>query len=494
MEHKQVIDKLNSFENAYPVKEWIIDDISVWPLIRCNLFKEWRDLEQSKQVQAKKAKPKSSGTSGGLISSLKLTAKFLMSLRHVLSFRLKKSTKIPILFTGSIAHRVELDGAHVNRYFQPIIDFLKAKYQRDSIIVEYFKPNYSKTYKSSDQVIFLAQFIPFFQVINAFKFTNMQFKLKDYDLFLNAVQEQLPFVNIQSFSVPSLQNDVKEIKVIASAYDLFLEKYKPDYAFGLCYYNVPVFALNYAASKRGIISADMQHGGQGKLHVAYGNYGAVPDQGYNLLPNIFWCWDEASYNVVNSWVSKQSFHKVILGGNPWLDYFFETNVVSYSFPNKKIILYTMQLDVPEQYIVDAVKLTPPDFQWWFRFHPRTTAENKKAVVDLFTHAGLIDAVEMDKATTYPLPIILKNTSVHISKFSGSIIEATQLGVKTILIGATGVETFQDYIKSNEAVPFLEGSASDFARLILKISSLEDLGSSNRDLKKYQKVIQNLIEN
>ncbi len=491
MNHKQVIEKLNDLEAKYPVKDWLIDDIHIWPLLKYNIFKEWRNADD----KPAKGQQRSKTFTDKIKNKFKRYYQIWKSGQKVAALKKSNVKKSPVLFTGFNAHRVEMDGMFVNRYFQPITTYLKKHFGYDSIMIEYRDRDKTKKYIDEGQIIFLPEFLPYFNYKYRSAYQQMSVQLNGYEEFSAEVLSLLPFLKNKAISTTALKGLVKEIKIFSHAYDLIIDKYDPKLAIGLCYYNKPVYGLDYAASKRNIPTVDMQHGGQGKLHVSYGSYESVPANGYNLMPTIFWCWDEASYNAINSWIVKQNHHRVVMGGNPWLDYFFDTiKREEFTFPEKKIILYSMQLDVPEDYIIEAIKSTPPDFEWWLRFHPRTTAETRQAVSGKIAAAGLAKKVELEKATSYPLPIILENTSVHISKFSGSIIEATQLGVKTILIDPVGVENFNDYVLSNNAVVELSKSAKELLETIAIIAAQGKDSISQDNLKQHQKLITDLLAN
>ena len=191
--------------------------------------------------------------------------------------------------------------------------------------------------------------------------------------------------------------------------------------FILCYYVSEMYAMAMAANQLGISSCDIQHGGQGKLHLAYSGFNNIPENGYKLLPKRFWVWDKDSSLEIEKWISKQSYHEVFIKGNPWIEYCVK-EYTSEIDTAKKIILYTMQpmgAHLLDPYIIDAIVKTPPDYIWWLRLHPRQLKEKAK-LYNLLDKYNLLNRVNIEDATKLPLPGILAKTFIHISKYSGSI--------------------------------------------------------------------------
>src|SRR5690606_9457271 len=122
-----------------------------------------------------------------------------------------------------------------------------------------------------------------------------------------------------------------------------------------------------------------------------------------------------------------------MGGNPWIAYVTQ-NGGHYTFPTSRhIILYTLQYDDIPPHVIEAIKSTPQQFQWWIRLHPRKL-QAKSIITELLLRSEVNPChFEIEKATNYPLPIILAKSYVHVSGSSGSIIEAAEMGVFSIIV-------------------------------------------------------------
>ena len=482
MTSKEVTEFLKSIEAKFPVDKWIIDDILIWPLVKFDIFKRWRNIEYSSYNELlENGKKKTKGFFQIQIARVSSLYKFLRLISQ-------RNTKTPFLFIGGNSHRVNLDGKFINRYFHPLIDKFGATDLKNALILEYQSKDLNKEYGDVNPPVFIQQFYFAASLVLFFKKEKSIVQLDQFDDFLNEVELELPgLVNPTSY-VQFLEKNVKEIKTYAYIFDLFFHKYSPKYAICLCYYNNFCFGMSYAAHLNHVISIDMQHGGQGVLHPAYSAFNKVPKKGFNIMPKMFWCWDKASTKVIQAWTDNQSFHEVLLGGNPWLSYFISENDQAYSFPKRKVILYTLQLKEIEPYIIQAINDSPPEFQWWLRLHPRTFTTRPR-LEELLKKEIASGKVELDKATSYPLPQILKNTFIHISGTSGAVIEAAQLGVKSILIDEIGVENFTDYIENHDAIAFLDRSAESLLKLIFKIGGDDTKG----EVVDSRKIFKNLLQ-
>lgn len=463
MTRKELTRLLFDLEERYAVDTWRIGDIYVWPVIKFDLYKRWRD-EQNRQYN------KALNTAAKKQAGNKLITKLIdatSSVAALLKLQLQQKQHMSIIFSGANMHRVDVEGKFIHRYFEPITAHMKSKHNQKAITIDYQPQDPAKNYKDVYDILFYDKYKYALHLKAMLLYRNEALSLQGFDDFLNEFNAQLPGLVNYALYLKFLTAQVRKIKIAASFFKLVFEKYSPKYVFELCYYNLPMYGLNYAADKMGVVNIDMQHGGQGDLHMAYSHFVKVPQAGFNLLPKKFWCWDEASAVVINKWAVNQNTHKVIVGGNPWLYYNINNVDIDYSYPDKKIVLYTLQLNNPEDYIIDTIKKMDDSYVWWLRMHPRTYP-NKDNLKQMIKDNGVAHKVEIDKACEYPLPQILQNSAVHISRSSGSIIEAAQLGVKTLIIDEIGLENFAPYVASGDSIAFLSQNVDEMISLIYSL--------------------------
>ena len=108
--------------------------------------------------------------------------------------------------------------------------------------------------------------------------------------------------------------------------------------------------------------------------------------------------------------------------------------------------------------------------------------------EILKNNSILDKVEFDKATNYPLPMILSKAHVHLSKYSGSVIEAAQMGVKTIVLDPIGVNAYKNQIHEGSAIGFTTGSASQLIGIIESINNK----FTNKEVPAYKSVLNQLL--
>jgi hypothetical protein len=221
-------------------------------------------------------------------------------------------------------------------------------------------------------------------------------------------------------------------------------------------------AFNLACRETGIISVDVQHGIQNDFHGAYGRWLKVPEGGYELLPKVFWCWSEDESNTIEKWSKGfESFHRPIVGGNPWLTKWLVDDDVLVRAYDSRIsrikkteskpihILYTLQLEMIPEWVLRAISQSSVDCFWWIRIHP-TQVHQRERVLELIKKHNLKN-VELDEATALPLYALLRHMDVHVTAWSTTVIEASIFGVRSIVIHEFGVDLFEKQIRSEVAI-------------------------------------------
>jgi len=462
MDRKKYFDWLNSLEDKYPVNEWTINNIHLWPMMKVKLSAGYTKKPAF-------SKP---------LSSPPIHRKFLNILKglvYVFKLYFTKKSKLPTNFYCLTSHFRYSDGKNlINRYYNQLIARDK-KNNHAFKILDYSTTNdaYRKKIDFYPQTIFLDNIKYFALALRIFryrKYKNGTDQWKDFDKFLEEVNSKSSQNNLSRNII------IKQfvfIDILRIIYIKLLKKYNVENIYILCYYVSEMYAMNLAASNLEIDNWDIQHGGQGNLHAAYANFNKIPSQGYKLLPKLFWCWDNNSAEGIEKWVQNQTYHNVEVKGNPWIDYVVK-NLSAQINSKKQIILYTLQPikeKVIEDFIVKAIYDTPENFTWWLRLHPRQL-EQKEELIALLKSENIFDKVEIENAIKLPLPVILSQCCVHISNFSGAILEAYMLKKTSIIINPIGVETFPEVVES------------EYSRIVLSENSeelLEEINSIEMDI-------------
>ena len=438
-------------ESKFPVNQWKIGSIHIWPYLRIKLFFYLIHSIEKSEVKNREEKPKSKEF------FLKSTYRNVRAVFRYYRW-LKSLPKKKYIFVGADAHRVDHRDTRFNRYFDILIE--KYEIQSDSIYFEYGL-NSGKQY-NKDLIFTFSEALKGFLYLKKFNKLPQNVHLEGYDSFLVFLSKDALFNRYITIYSKELVTQWAHEKLYPKV--LFFKKVfqliKPEKVLILCYYLDDIFALTAAANQLKIRTIEMQHGPQSNVHLAYSNWSTLPESGYDMIPKNFWCWDQGSYNVIHDWTKNNQNYSVKVIGNPWIDY-WKAKEMNYKHQN--FILYSLQPNpltlnqlFPES-IVDFIKNSP--YKWFIRLHPRQLNE-KDTIKSFLKSKGVLELINLDEATTDPLPLLLSKATLHLTHFSGTAIEASFFNVYTVLLNEIGVFSFQDLISLQKAV-YLNPNEADF---------------------------------
>jgi|GEM_PF-1007636 len=470
LSREEVIDILQSLEERYPVETWYVDDVPVWPIVKIKLFFEWfrtykKQFSEVSIGEPVKEKKSVTGKLTQIVAGAGIYAKLKMSSPEPSAF----------LFTGAAVHRAVFEGRFINKFFSPLLEYIFKKTGERPASVEYGKRLEGKVYPVDYPILFLTDLSPFLKLLRWKRKREITRKLEGLDTraFIADIQLSLRSKLSEKKFAQTISEEIFSIDVYADFYSMLFKKYGCRYTLGLWYYHVSGYGMNLAAFRNGVVSVDVQHGSQGPTHVAYANFKKIPAQGYSILPKHFWVWEQGSADVVDAWAKKSDYHSALVGGNPWLDFLkAKPLTMPWLQSSKPVILYTLQHTFLEPYIIDAIRKTGSRFFWLLRLHPREL-HNKGKLEQVLTAEGLASFADIENATKEPLPLLMPKCSVHLSKYSGSIIEAALLNVPNVILDELGVQNYRDLINDGQAVACTDMNADTLIAAIddsLNVSS------------------------
>lgn len=424
---QEILKFLNGFEAEHQTEDWVYGGFKVWPILKTTLF-----LRIVQEVEAN-----NNAKQLGSFNSLKRTLK-----RTILSFSLKKVKLDPVdyLFFSGVNFRESFNGESFNKFYDPIGDRLDKK-SKHFIFLEYGDKIQQKNYKGRGMNT---------QLIYSYFESKIKMEEIDYSKW-NEIDEFIAFfenkVSSQRFSVQKeIKDTLKKVFIWKASFDWILDQTKPSKIFLLSYYNIPCFGLLIAARNRGIECIDIQHGTQGALHSAYSGF----KEDYSILPSIFWLWDQKTESQLRENFNFSSF-KTKVGGNPW--HCFLNNKSTELNQRKPSIIYTLQPLNPiiDEYVIETILKTKDEYAWLIRLHPRIDTSSKDSLIEKLKSLEIFDQVLWDLANETPLPLLLKEADLHISKFSGCITEAADLGTFSIILETIGEITYKHLIDEKIAI-------------------------------------------
>jgi len=257
----------------------------------------------------------------------------------------------------------------------------------------------------------------------------------------------------------------------------------PKKVFISCYYSIFSMCIIYTCKKNRIATVDIQHGVQDYNHSAYGKWKNVPKEGYNVLPDEFYCYSEKESLVINEWIKQNKCmgHKVRIIGNLWLNKWNKNNnytektlkylnVLKKSYGEKKVALITLQdlnTFFDTAWFLNVIKKFSKEMLWMIRMHPCN-----KDLPEILNAFKSLDSVELNLATNLPLPILIKFADIHITAYSTCVEDFANFKKKSIIIHPKGKQYYNYLIERDDAVLAL--TEKDAVRAINTILFKENL--------------------
>lgn len=456
----EILDLINEIEDRYPVDEWTVDGIKVWPLIRIRLNFDLFYAHHTSIVD-------NGTTKNQNISKCADIVKGLYSFLHasIIDFRNNSSLNSPVdvVFFNDGKSFINIHGLWYDRLCDPLIDICKTH----NISYLILTPGYKYITPRRSPSKFIQFFLDSIRVSTFFKAKRglyITHHLPGYDEFVRFITEMK--IGICAPTINSLFKQIALINGYASYFGDILDKLKPATACVVCYYGIERMAFSLACRRLGIPLIDLQHGLQGDLHAAYGRWNKVPITGYDLLPSYFWCWSQYEVNTIEKWsCAVTDFHRPMLGGNTWMNIWKNPDsemVRSYDkivnrlkdvVPGVKWILVSLQFNLDDKDtlrpLLNAVRRSDSAWFWWIRLHP-DMLHKREHIQKMFTECGNKN-IELDMATDLPLYALLRHSDVQVTHSSSTVVEAEEFGVPSVIFSAYGTEFFPDQIASGWAL-------------------------------------------
>lgn len=217
------------------------------------------------------------------------------------------------------------------------------------------------------------------------------------------------------------------------------------------YYSSSAMAFIMAARSLGIPVYDIQHGVQSEQHIAYRAWHNFDGRLPGSLPDGFWCWDNTSAAQLQRWCSHYDGPKVVVGGNVWFEYVLTSTHVAVVKPSDGVTVMVSLQPLPDplpSILLQAMAGSPPEVFWLVRLHPAMSEVLVEKLKAKLIFAGCrnfhIDGNE-------PLPLQLARTDLHVTAYSSVVIEASSVGVLSVLLDRRGLVIFRHAVVSGQAI-------------------------------------------
>jgi hypothetical protein len=280
----------------------------------------------------------------------------------------------------------------------------------------------------------------------------------------NAILKRVaPALQVNEFSV---LDRLERVAFEIVYYTALLQKVRPKTVFLSSY--TGAYYVCAAARRLGVTVVDIQHGGMYPDHPLSANWAHTPKRGYELLPDVFWCWSEDSSRWVSSTIA--NYHRTIVGGNPKsaIEGVLQDPASAPDLPPKSTdgrprVLVALQYGKNElipAHVREAYETTKTSVAWYFRLHPSGRDRMAEAMQALDISAEEI--LRFSDCTEYqamaPMDILLTDASTIVYR-------SLDVGLKTAVWSEMGAAYFSHLIQngtlnalvsSDEIVEFVSG--------------------------------------
>lgn len=455
MRIEEIGNVINSIETRFNVNEWELSSIKIWPFIRIQMMTLLN--YDALNVPVLNTRTFNYGKKVLKAKYTKLCASLSDSTKDA------SIERADILLLSDGISFTKLDGVWYHKFCDPIYDYYLSKNIkciRLDLSDSFCTPRYSPSkfiQPSIDNVIIRA--------IIANKLSmNRSHKNEiwgDFDVFLED-----DYVNSKLNHIPDkgeIRAKIHKIFKLKKYFLKYLERIEPKIAFVVCYYSDTAMAFILACKELNIKTVDIQHGVQGDMHLAYGRWTNVPENGYPALPDYFWVWSSEEKKTIDRWSESISTHKAIVCKNSFAEFWKDNSneivkKIDEIIRDKRInsqnpsILITLSPGLSAvEYLKstwEVVKSTQLMYNWYIRLHP-AMIDDLELIREEISSFG-IKAFDIDLSTSLPLYSLLRNVDLHITAQSSTVIEAADFNIISIITSKYGEELYENFIKMKQA--------------------------------------------
>lgn len=414
-------------ERDLPVAEWRCGEVRIWPLARLDLHLDlyWQRCGVRPATASRRA-----------ARALQLAGRPLTNLWHQRgdpSHLLWRARPADAIFLGDGVSLERIDGAWEDRYGESLMALLEAE-SRSSFMMQAGDLRRAPWRRP----VFAANLIESAGQILARRFAA--------PLDLPGHAELLALLAGRGLAAESLRparlaRRAAVLRATASLFERVLDGVQPRLAFVSTWYAGlgPAFLL--ACRRRGIMSVDLQHCPLQGGHKAY-RWNALPEDGYALLPAVFWSWDDAEAARIRDW-ARGPWHTALPGGHPRRDVFLEegdprvwaydAQIAAGGFEREILVaLQTLEGGAGIwEALAASIEAEPPGWRWWIRRHPAARPADDSRYGRLLGLRG--PSIRIDDASSLPLHALLRHMSAVLSVSSGVGAEAAPFGVPSLAL-------------------------------------------------------------
>lgn len=486
MNPKAACEILAEIEQRFDVNSLYYKDLRVWPLIRKALWGQWMAPWIFTAKQASKQAPhhrnaqaflpsKISGIVKAPVRRSKAALRYLINQRvhqRQLASLCQNGTVDILFFSWPSDYTNQFGGKLYNHFVDPMTDLVRERYS--FLKLELNSDRKQKTLPRFEPTTFIN---PPYSPLRVLRRAHRVDRTEGFEELQGIILQVAGHVQLEPGRIIERALNIERHQAF---FVEILTELRPRAIFSV---RLNPMALMWASKKLGIPTVDIQHCKQGKYHPMYTHWTKIPDDGYELLPDFYWCWGEQSrYNIARWQPPGCRHHRPVVGGNRWLakwtegDGFSPSNDVETFLERLRrveiVILVTLQPinDPLPAHVLDAMQRSPSTWLWLVRLHPSQRGMREQVRALLERHG--VHNFEIECATRAPLYALLKQSDHHITCWSSVCYEALSFYVPTTIVHPIGLELYHDYIDQGIFTYVQNGDA--LLAAIKKVYSKEQL--------------------
>lgn len=451
-----LMDALTEVEGRFPVTTWTVGGVPIWPLARVRwFFSEWNRHYLN-------------ATPGSTSRAAALAMRMISGpVRTAIAQRRTGDNvqgESDVLFLSDGVSYAQLGGRWVERFCDPVKQAAAKRGLTSKLL--------SPSYLFREPLFTPADFIQS-RLDRANAFAALRARIVGIDAHLPGLDEILARLdalgfNSHALAASKIKSDGARLCALAGVHRRILQQTRPRLAFLVSYYGVEGMAFVLACRQAGVPVVDLQHGVQSELHPAYARLPKPVGRAHALVPDRFWVWSEADRQVIAEW-AEGTEHSAVVSGNPWLrvwqdrdswnldDDLRRADALKARAGDRPVVLITLQWGLhPREQLEPMRQLihrANQQFAFWVRLHP-SMLERREEIRALLREAG---RYELDEPTDLPLPVLLSNSSAHITHSSTVAVEAAQFGVRTVVTSDLGGELYARLVENGWVVKATDAS-------------------------------------
>jgi hypothetical protein len=429
------------------ISEWRAGDVDLWPIASQDLF---GDLFRQSGTDTAARRPSLPLRAA---ASLATPATNLWKSRSDLAHWLPRPHRADALFLGDGVSLDRIDGAWRDRFGEPIASALDRR-GRSSLMMQ--AGNLARLPWA--RRTFAANRIAARAALEAALGSGPELSLPDHGAAMRLVEQA--GIDAPSLTRGRLARRARTVAAQAAAFERILSCVRPATAFVTTYYAGLGHAFALACRRRGVLCVDLQHCPHGAGHRAY-HWPTNPARGYSTLPGLFWTWTEQEAADIGRWADGR-WHDAMAGGHAQIaglpaserESLWQDSVARLDDSNRydREILVALQPIGGKRRVWDtlaaAIQAAPPNWRWWIRRHPASTASQDREYESLLSLRG--PSVVVGAEAEMPLPALLEHADALVSLASGAAAEAAMFGVPAFFLDDEALSTFPRLVDRGQA--------------------------------------------